>query len=214
MEESKLQKFIHNIKNKFKNNSKVDPFMNEYAFSSKELDELKKDNIEKIKELKREIKEKKKKEEVLNEKELNESILNENTSKEQSEENEEQPIEEENKDNEEQEKNSFINLNKEYQDLIMSKWKTIDLNLIDKDIMIGKDLLNHNYTITYADDAAEFIQDIRKKYEVVLCYLIGFNNEKKEIYNKTIFSDSIDNEWKYLNYYIKLLEKIRNFKMN
>ena len=94
----------------------------------------------------------------------------------------------------------------------MKKWSKIDFNEVDKDIISGKEILNHNYTITFADDATKYISTIRKKYEVVLCYLIGFNNEKKGIYEKTFFSDKIENEWKYLNYYIKLLEKIRNFK--
>jgi len=113
---------------------------------------------------------------------------------------------------EEQPKNSFINLNPEHQKLVMEKWNAINLNKIDKDIIDGKDLLNHNYTITYADDAAKFIHHIRKEYEIVICYLIGFNNEKQGIFEKTIFSNKIDEEWKYLNNYIKILEKIRSFK--
>ena len=113
---------------------------------------------------------------------------------------------------EEQPKNSFVNLNEEYQKIVMNKWKEIDYKQLDKDIIDGKDLLNHNYTITYADDADKFIHNIRKKYEVVICYLIGFNNEKKGIYEKTIFSDKMENEWKHLNNYIKVLEKIRSFR--
>ena len=118
--------------------------------------------------------------------------------------------EENNKDSEAEE--SFVNLSKEHQDLIMQNWNDIDLNGIDKDIINGKDILNHNYNITYGDNAARFVHDVRKKYEIVICYLIGFNNEKKGIKNKTIFSDKVDNEWKYLENYIKLLEKIRNFR--
>ena len=94
----------------------------------------------------------------------------------------------------------------------MNSWNEINLNEIDKDIINGKDILNHNYNITYGDNALKFVHDIRKKYEVVICYLIGFNNEKNGIMNKTIFSDKVDNEWKYLENYIKLLEKIRNFR--
>lgn len=111
-----------------------------------------------------------------------------------------------------EEKPSFINLKKEEQERIMTSWKSIDLNLIDKDILEGKDILNHNYNITYADEAARYVHNIRKKYETVICYLIGFNNEKNGIENKIIFSDKIDNEWKFLENYIKLLEKIRNFR--
>lgn len=109
-------------------------------------------------------------------------------------------------------KNSFVHLSEEHQKLVMTKWNSINNTEIDKDIIEGKDLLNHNYTITYADSAARYIHIIRKKYEIVICYLIGFNNEKKGIYDKTIFSDKVDNEWKFLGNYIKLLEKIRNFK--
>lgn len=108
--------------------------------------------------------------------------------------------------------NSFVHLNLEHQRIVMDKWREINSTQIDKDIIEGKDLLNHNYTITYADEAARFIHDIRKKYEIVICYLIGFNNEKKGIYDKTIFSSKMDEEWKYLSNYIKILEKIRSFR--
>jgi len=94
----------------------------------------------------------------------------------------------------------------------MKSWNEIDLQQIDKDIIEGKDLLNHNYNITYGDNAARFVHDIRKKYEIVICYLIGFNNEKKGNLNKTIFAERVDDEWKHLNNYIKLLEKIRSFR--
>ena len=108
--------------------------------------------------------------------------------------------------------NSFVDINSDNQRLIMEKWNEIDINEIDKDIMDGKEILNHNYTITYADEAEKFIHDIRKKYEIVICYLIGFNNEKKGIFDNTIFSLKMDDEWKFLSQYIKILEKIRNFK--
>ena len=206
MEENKLQKIIHSIKNKFKKEPNKMAEVNEYAFNTSELNELQKENKEKIKELKKEISETKQKEKVLDEKELNNSILN--TKQEDIIQNGEEVKEKEIPNN------SYINLEKEYQDLIMDKWESIDINDIDIDIINGKDLLNHNYTITYADEATRFIQKMRKKYEVVLCYLIGFNNEKKGIYNQTSFSKQPETEWKYLNYYIKLLEKIRNFKMN
>ena len=94
----------------------------------------------------------------------------------------------------------------------MKSWEKLDLQQIDKDIIEGKDLLNHNYNITYGENAAKFVHDIRKRYEVVICYLIGFNNEKRGIDNKTIFSNKLDDEWKYLSNYIKLLEKIRSFR--
>ena len=109
-------------------------------------------------------------------------------------------------------KNSFIHLAPEYQAMVMDKWNCIDITLLDKDILVGKDLLNHNYTITFADEASAFIRKIRHDYEVVICYLIGFNNEKKGIYEKTIFSDRVEDEWKHLGSYIKILEKIRGVK--
>ena len=108
--------------------------------------------------------------------------------------------------------NSFVSLNSDNQKIVMENWNAIDIREIDKDIMDGKEILNHNYVITYADEAEKFIHDIRKKYEIVVCYLIGFNNEKKGIFDKTIFSSKMDDEWKFLGQYIKILEKIRNFK--
>ena len=39
---------------------------------------------------------------------------------------------------------------------------------------------------------------------------IKIKNLTLKIENKTVFSDKIDNEWRYLNNYIKVLEKIRN----
>lgn len=126
---------------------------------------------------------------------------------------EEETIKEEQKTkNEDNVENSYINLSEKNQGIIMKSWNNIDLQQIDKDIIEGKDLINHNYNITYGDKAAKFVHDIRKRYEVVICYLIGFNNEKKGIMNKTIFADKVDDEWKYLNKYIKLLEKIRSFR--
>lgn len=126
-----------------------------------------------------------------------------------SEENEEQTSEI--KDDEEEVK-SFINLSSKNQDLVMKYWQDINNNDIDKDIINGKEILNHNYNINYGENASKFVHDIRKKYEVVICYLIGFNNEKNGIMDKTIFSDKVDNEWKYLENYVKILEKIRTFK--
>ena len=217
MEENVFQKLIHTVQKRMKRNSKTDSFMNEYVFNSSDLDELKKNNNEKIKELKKDIKEQEKKKQVLMEEELDESILSDTTSQSEITSQDDVNNEETSSDSNdtsapEQEKTSFIHLEEEYQELIMKKWSKIDFNEVDKDIISGKEILNHNYTITFADDATKYISTIRKKYEVVLCYLIGFNNEKKGIYEKTFFSDKIENEWKYLNYYIKLLEKIRNFK--
>ncbi len=202
-----VQKLIHSIKNKITKHSKIDTSINEYAFSSEDLEELTKDNKEKLKELKKSTIHTKK-QEVLDEEKLNDSIL----SQEIEETNTDIKAEEIKEEIQEKKEKSFINLEKEHQELIMKKWQEIDLTEIEKDILLAKDLLNHNYTITFADDATKFIHDIRQKYEVVLSYLIGFNNEKKGIYQKTFFGDNLDNEWIHLKHYIKVLEKIRNFK--
>ena len=217
MDESIIKRVIHKVQNKLTNHSKTNSTLNEYAFSSEELDELSKDNKEKIKELKK-TKFKNTKGQILDEENLDESILNHNQEEEKEEVNT-ITSEEQEKDNStdidtNQNKISFINLKEDYQELIMKEWESISLNEIEKDILLGKDLLNHNYTITYADDAARFVHDIRKKYEIVLCYLIGFNNEKKGLPGKVHFGDNIDNEWTYLKQYIKILEKIKNFKGN
>lgn len=206
MEGKNIGNFFHNLKNKFKNNNNdIDSSINEYVFDKNDLDELQKENKEKIKELKKEIFVTEKKKEILDEKELNETILNKAFTH-----NNSTDIKEE---KEITETPSFVHLEEEYQEIIMSKWKSIDMNEIDNDIIQGKDLLNHNYTITFPDESTKYINQMRKKYEVIISYLIGFNNEKKGINNKITFADDPDNEWKYLNYYIKLLEKIRNFKI-
>ena len=223
-------------------NKPVNSAISEYAFSVEEIEDINKQNKQKIQELKQNIFSKKKEKATIA-KEKDEELL----SKIETKENEikavepvklEEPVQEQPKQStteviqegikedvkeevvEEQQKveekrgpqNSCINLSREHQQLVMDKWNEIQSNKIDKDIIEGKDLLNHNYTITYADEAAKFIHNIRKDYEIVVCYLIGFNNEKQGIYDKTIFSDNIDNEWKYLSNYIKILEKIRNFR--
>ena len=92
----------------------------------------------------------------------------------------------------------------------MKRWNSIDIVRLTHDIYEGKDILDHNYTITYADNALEYIYRIRGEYDILIEYLIGFNNEKKGVLNKNIFSDRLDNEWRYLKNYIKVLEKIKN----
>ena len=207
-------KFIDKVKNKFTKKSTNNKNNYEYAFSTEELETINKQNKQKILELKqdifeskKEVKEKVNTDEVLSKIETN--IDNEVTGpipiidiKE--------PLNDEVFEDEKEP--SYINLSLDEQKLVMDKWKEININKIDKDIMDGKNLLKSNYTITYADEAAKFIHYIRKEYEVVICYLIGFNNEKQGIKNKTIFSSKIDNEWKYLSNYIKILEKIRKNK--
>lgn len=229
MEDNIINKFINKIKSSFNNENKVYPSDNEYAFSSEEIDEIRKENQQKIMELKQDLFDSKRKN-LINDNKLNiieeKNIVKDDEVIEIDESDNELKevvvskisVEEEPEEKEEQEevkvqpKNSFINLSLEYQNLVMEKWNSIATNQVDKDIIEGKDLLNHNYTITYADDAARYIHKIRKEYEVVICYLIGFNNEKKGEYDKTIFSSKTDDEWKFLSNYIKILEKIRNFK--
>lgn len=234
-----VKKLITKIKNKIKNknSSFLDE---EYKFSLEEIEDLKEQNKKKLENLKQDKKERKKVNFTSVSKKLdgilennNEEIpIKENNSSNESieddrkgesikitEESKEEIIEkkdtitEETEQQEEQpakEETSYVNLNKKTQDIIMQKWNNIDLQQIDKDIIEGKDLLNHNYNITYGENAAKFVHDIRKRYEIVICYLIGFNNEKKGIPNKTIFANKVDDEWKYLSNYIKLLEKIRS----
>ena len=232
-------KLISKIKNKLIKNKNIIVEDEEYMFSTKEIEDLKEQNKQKIENLKmKQTKEKKvsftsvsKKLNGILDEEQNQDItenidINEesksieekqleqeeiSTKKEVSKE-EKIPTEKTKKEEIPSKENSYINLTQKNQEIIMKSWNEIDLQQIDKDIIEGKDLLNHNYNITYGDNAARFVHNIRKKYEIVICYLIGFNNEKKGIMNKTIFADRIDDEWKFLSNYIKLLEKIRSFR--
>lgn len=248
MEDKIINKFIGKIKDKLSKNKTTYPSVNEYAFSTEEIESISEQNKQKIQELKQDTFLKKKKnvqkktkleeetispvegktvidagiaKETLEEqqtelkKEESPEEVKEKTLNQKSKEKikiEDNQIESKTSESKAKPKNSFVNLSEEYQKIVMTKWNELDYKLLDKDIMTGKDLLNHNYTITYADDSAKFIYDIRKRYEVVICYLIGFNNEKKGIFEKTIFSDKMENEWKHLSNYIKVLEKIRSFR--
>lgn len=109
---------------------------------------------------------------------------------------------------------SYINLSPDKQEIIMNSWKNVDITKLNNDIEKGQDLINHNYTISYCDNANKFIAEIRKRYDIIIKYLIGFNNEKQGIYDKTSFSKEKKDEWRYLNNYIKLLEKIKTIKNN
>lgn len=221
--------FFNKLKNKLTKNNNTLNYNSEYAFSDEEIETINKENKKKLETLKEQTITHKNKDntkktlEVLsklsNHEEPIDEIKEEPNLKEQPEETPTTTNQEITINNvvemeiKPKPKQSYIALEPKYQQLIMDKWNEINLNDIEKDIIAAKDLLNHNYTITYADDTARFIHNIRKKYEVVICYLIGFNNEKQGIYDKTIISNNIDDEWKHLNTYIKILEKIRNFKM-
>lgn len=109
---------------------------------------------------------------------------------------------------------SYIDLAPDKQEIIMNSWKNVDFEKLNNDIEKGQDLIKHNYTISYCDDANKFISEIRNRYDIIIKYLIGFNNEKHGIFDKTNFSKENNNEWRYLNNYIKLLEKIKSIKNN
>ncbi len=238
MEDNVIHKLIGKVKNKVLKRSNSCPSDTEYAFSPEELADLNKQNKQKLQDLKQDLFSEKEKpvengellDEALNSFQKQEGDLIQKNSLESVDsalskdevedvddvslvQEEKESIHEVNDDlDDKKPKNSFVHLGEEHQSLVMEKWNEIDSNMIDQDILLGKEIINHNYTITYADDAARFVHDIRKKYEVVLCYLIGFNNEKKGVFDKTIFSSKMDDEWKFLGQYIKILEKIRNFK--
>ena len=230
MDDRFINKFITKVKNMFtkKNSSYLN--ISDYAFSMEELESINKKNKQKIQELKQDVIEAKKNnydsnktDEVLSRASNNVSISDDEEEILPLEENESiedlivNAIETDDSSGDDslsdevvnEPKNSFINLSDEHKKIVMDKWEKIDYAKIDRDIISGKDLLNHNYTITYVDEASRFIQYIRREYEVVICYLIGFNNEKQGIYDRTYFADSLDLEWKYLSNYIKMLEKIR-----
>lgn len=187
MEDNNLiHKFVNKVKNKFTKNSKGDPSVAEYAFSSEEIEKLSEENKQKILDLKQEVypKKEKKKTEVLNTlSKMNEENISdavgENTSVDElidekdvlkeednfSEMEDKQLVDKQLEDEQLREEkledlvkkvcdkpiNSFVEINSDNQRLIMEKWNEIDIKEIDKDIMDGKEILNHNYTITYAD---------------------------------------------------------------
>lgn len=214
MEGNIVNKILKKFKTKLNMDTKNNNAQNlEYSFSMEELDNLERQNSEKIKSLKEKKKPYKKKitpmeeEEILSREMMQDDLLMqlcnadkvESTTK---------------RVNDLVKKNvcSYINPSAESQHLVMERWKNIDIVRLDEDILKGKDILNHNYSITYGDDALAYIYRIRDEYDILIEYLIGFNNEKRGIMEKNIFSDRLDNEWRYLNNYIKVLEKIRKNK--
>ena len=222
---------LKRIFNKSKKNNKS-YIESDYAFSPAELNELNRENKEKIIALKSSVKNKVKKKNIL---EVLDSIDNKERNSSSNINVEEEEVKEEevkednnsssqipitydelvkaiNKNREEKKVFKYLELSDEMQKRIIEALDKIDIKEIESDIFKGKDILQHNYSISYADDALGFIYKIRVKYEVLIEYLIGFNNEKKEIYNKTIFSDNKDNEWHYLKSYISILERIKDLK--
>ncbi len=192
--------FIKKIKKVF-NKKKDYPHIDDYTFSGEELDLLSEQNKEEIKKLRKGYKKVTKvvvppeKEEVVENIKVEDNTIDN------------KDIEIEVTDKEEV--SGYINLSSERRENIMKRWNSIDVVSLEKDIDEGKDILDHNYIITYADDALSYIYKIRSEYDILIEYLIGFNNEKKGIYEKNIFSSKLEDEWKFLNSYIKILEKIR-----
>ena len=223
MEGNFIGNFIGKIKNKF--NNKVDyPHLNEYSFSGEEVDSLTKQNMEEIDKLRHGYV---RKDTSDNEKEIlvvEEDIEVKKDIKEENDIEEKNIEDKKDKDNyvnvidsdkdieinNDYEDYGYINLSNERRENIMKRWNSIDVISLSKDIEKGKNILEHNYIITYADDALAYIYKIRDEYDILIEYLIGFNNEKKGIYNKNIFSSKLNDEWKYLNSYIKILEKIKS----
>ncbi len=198
--------FFTKIKNRFNNKKDNYPQFSEYSFSGEELDSLSRQNIDEINKLRTGFKVNKDKKIEEDNSNLDAIVLLDKDIV-VKEDNVDNNIEKE--DNKE-EYNGYVNLSSDTRENIMKRWNSIDIVRLTHDIYEGKDILDHNYTITYADNALEYIYRIRGEYDILIEYLIGFNNEKKGVLNKNIFSDRLDNEWKYLKNYIKVLEKIKN----
>ena len=215
MEGNFINNIFSKVKNKF-NNKKDYPHINDYSFSGEELDSLSKQNMEEIDKLRNGYKKESSvnkleevKEENVNNKEDNNVLIEEKVDNNVIvEEKIDDKVENKNIDTNKEE-SGYINLSSERRENIMKRWNSIDIVSLGKDINKGKDILDHNYLITYADDALSYIYKIRAEYDILIEYLIGFNNEKKGIYEKNIFSNRLDDEWKYLKNYVKVLEKIR-----
>lgn len=198
--------FFTKIKNRFNNKKDNYPQFSEYSFSGEELDSLSRQNIDEINKLRTGFKVNKDKKIEEDNSNLDAIVLLDKDIV-VKEDNADNNIEKE--DNKE-EYNGYVNLSSDTRENIMKRWNSIDIVRLTHDIYEGKDILDHNYTITYADNALEYIYRIRGEYDILIEYLIGFNNEKKGVLNKNIFSDRLDNEWRYLKNYIKVLEKIKN----
>lgn len=192
------------LKNKFNKDKNSYPHVDEFSFNGDELEDLSRQNKEEIDKLRHGYV--KKSEEVADNKTLEEDIKDNMDS---GISNDIISSDKEIEINDVDNTTSYINLSSERRENIMKRWNSIDMVSLSKDINEGKDILEHNYVITYADDALAYIYKIRDEYDILIEYLIGFNNEKKGILDKNIFSSKLDDEWKYLNSYIKVLEKIK-----
>lgn len=205
MEGSFINNIFGRVKNKFSNNKNNYSHLDDYSFSGEELDDLTKQNMEEIDKLRSGYKNKDNNIDnnkdntyvsVNDVKDIDEDIVSDNE--------DELYVYDNGNDT------GYINLSSERRENIMKRWNSIDLVSLSKDIDRGKDILEHNYIITYPDMALSYIYAIRDEYDILIEYLIGFNNEKKGIMDKNIFSSKLDDEWRYLNSYIKILEKIKS----
>ena len=236
MEGNVFKKVINKVKNKMhKNNSYPHDF--EYAFSNEEMVKLSNENREKMLALRNNPIKKRKEKEVDVERDVDELILdNLDDNKEKKRDIlDDIPAnkvtyttivkklngelkDEDKKDvgvlneNKEVLDAKYINLTDELQGEINEAIEKVDMIVLDHFIIKGKEIAEHNYTITYGEDALRFIYQVRNEFEVLIEYLIGFNNEKKGVYNKTTISNSLDDEWHYLKNYIKILEQIKSIK--
>lgn len=242
MEGNFVNKFINKFKNKLNNNKNSYPQKFEYVFNDEDVNQLAKQNNEKIKELKkRSINVKKnninKVEEEVILSDINNALNGKNegniqklVEKDRSNVAYNNIIDDdlkadniEKKENNLQYKDSvddlsnnnkdnYSNPNSDVQMMIKRELIKLDVKELDKYIVKGKDILNHNYSINYGEDALRYVYIIRDKYTALVEYFIGFNNEKKGIYNKKIFSDKMDNEWHFLKNYVIILETLKKLK--
>lgn len=241
MEGNFVNKFINKFKSKLKNNKNNYPHEFEYVFNDEDVNKLAKQNNEKIKELKRRSINVKKNRDIkkIDEEILLSSINNELNSNSKDDNKVLNNIDIDNitsdsmnnevlkedcmKSNENVEgrkeensvvdtKDSYSNPDDDIQMMIKRELIKLDIKQLDKYIDRGKDILNHNYSVTYGDDALRYVYVIRDKYGTLIEYFIGFNNEKKGLYDKKIFSNRLDEEWRFLKNYVVILEMIKKLK--
>ena len=237
MEGNVFKRFVNKFRNKMQKNTSY-PHDFEYAFSDEEISKLSSENKEKMLALKNNPLKKRKENVIDDDKAVDELILdnldkNKVTKKkkdllDQIEDKDKitytkivkklngELKEDEKRDNSNKQedmslesKAKYTKLDDKLQEEINVAIDKVDMIVLDNYIARGKDLVNHNYTITYGEEALRLIYQVRNEFEVLIEYLIGFNNEKRGIYNKTTISDKLDDEWHYLKNYVKILEQIK-----
>ena len=145
--------FFTKLKNRFNNKKDNYPQFSEYSFSGEELDSLSRQNIDEINKLRTGFKANKDKKIEEDDSNLDAIVLLDKDIV-VKEDNADNNIEKE--DNKE-EYNGYVNLSSDTRENIMKRWNSIDIVRLTHDIYEGKDILDHNYTITYADNALEYI---------------------------------------------------------